>query len=160
VRFRVAASSLAKDGTVRALLDRHPDRPALVLGVYLEQLRRLAEALGAPLVTGETAEPVRERLYDAFRRGEVRCLVLSRVGSFALDLPTASLAIEVSGTFGSRQEEAQRLGRLLRPKAATALFYTVVSTDTVEQDLALRRQRFLAEQGYRYRVEEHGSAVR
>lgn len=157
-RFRIAASAPSKDPAVKALLDRHPERPALVLGVYLDQLHRLSAALEAPLVTGETSTAKRETLYDQFRKGEVKRLVLSRVGSFAIDLPTASLAVEVSGTFGSRQEEAQRLGRLLRPKADGAVFYTVVSQDTVEQDAALRRQRFLAEQGYRYRVEEAAPA--
>jgi DNA excision repair protein ERCC-3 len=153
-RFRIAAESPAKDDAVKAVLAQNPTRQALVLGVYVEQLQRLAAALGAPLITGETPAAKREVLYDAFRRGELRCLVLSRVGSFALDLPTASLAIEVSGTYGSRQEEAQRLGRILRPKEEVALFVTVVARDTVEQDMAHRRQRFLAEQGYRYEVHD------
>jgi DNA excision repair protein ERCC-3 len=158
-RFAVAASAPSKDAVVAQVLARHPDRPALVLGVYVEQLRRLAAFLDVPLVTGETPTAKREVLYDAFRRGELKRLVLSRVGSLALDLPSASLAIEVSGTFGSRQEEAQRVGRVLRPKDGGALFFTVVSTDTSEQDAALRRQRFLAEQGYRYAVEEHGKPI-
>jgi len=152
-RFRIASTSDAKLGAVQALRARHPERPALVLGIYVEQLKALGAALGAPVVTGETPIPARERIYEAFRRGEVPTLVMSRVGSFALDLPNASLAIEVSGTWGSRQEEAQRLGRILRPKDGIALFYTVVSRDTVEVDVAMQRQRFLAEQGYRYRVE-------
>lgn len=152
-RFRIAAENPSKAGVVRALLHRHRDRQALVMGVYVHQLERIAAELGAPLVTGATPSVRREALYDGFRRGEVRCLVISRVGSFALDLPGASVAVEVSGTYGSRQEEAQRLGRILRPKEETALFYTVVSADSVEQDYALRRQRFLAEQGYRYRIE-------
>ncbi len=155
-RFRVAASSATKDATVRALVERHRHQPTLVLGVYLDALRRVAAELGAPLVCGDTPPARRQELYDAFRKGELRTLVLSRVGSFAIDLPSASVAIEVSGTFGSRQEEAQRLGRVLRPKDETAYFYTVVLADTVEQDAALRRQRFLAEQGYRYRVEVPG----
>jgi DNA excision repair protein ERCC-3 len=153
-RFRIAASCAAKDDVVSHLLERHGDRQALVMGVYVEQLKRLAERLGLSLITGETPAARRAELYAAYRRGEIRTLVISRVGSFALDLPGASVGIEVSGTYGSRQEEAQRLGRLLRPKEETALFYTVVARDTVEQDFALRRQRFLAEQGYRYRVEE------
>jgi DNA excision repair protein ERCC-3 len=153
-RFRIAASSPAKDAVVADLLARTPERPALVLGVYVDQLERLAARLGCPIVTGSTPNPRREVLYEAFRRGELKRLVLSRVGSLALDLPSASLAVEVSGTFGSRQEEAQRVGRLLRPKDDTALFFTVVSTDTIEQDAALRRQRFLAEQGYRYAIED------
>ncbi len=153
-RFRIAAENPGKDEVVRHILGRHGDRQALVLGVYVRQLERIAAVLDAPLVTGDTPTARRERIYDQFRRGEIRRLVISRVGSFALDLPGASVAIEVSGTFGSRQEEAQRLGRILRPKEETALFYTVVSSDTVEQDCALRRQRFLAEQGYRYRIED------
>ena len=153
-RFRIAAEAPSKDDEVARLVAAHPDRPALVLGTYVDQLARLAKRLDAPLVTGETTTPARAALYERFRRGEVRCLVLSRVGSFALDLPTASLAVEVSGTFGSRQEEAQRLGRVLRPKDHRALFVTVVSRDTVEQDAALRRQRFLVEQGYRYDIDD------
>lgn len=156
-RFRVAAEAEAKDAVVEALLARHPTRQALILGVYIGQLERLARRLNAPLVTGDTPAAKREALYGAFRRGEVQRLVLSRVGSFALDLPSASLAVEVSGTYGSRQEEAQRLGRILRPKQETALFVTVVARDTVEQDMALKRQRFLVEQGYRYEVEDLGS---
>jgi DNA excision repair protein ERCC-3 len=153
-RFRIAAECPAKDAVVARILAEHPTRPTLVLGVYLDQLRRLATAIDAPLITGETPAATREALYDRFRKGEVRCLVLSRVGSFAIDLPTASLAIEVSGTFGSRQEEAQRLGRVLRPKEDEARFVTIVARDTVEQDAALRRQRFLVEQGYRYEIED------
>jgi DNA excision repair protein ERCC-3 len=155
-RFRIAASSQAKDAVVADLLARHPERPALVLGVYVDQLTRLGEVLDCPVVTGDTPNAKREVLYTAFREGRLKRLVLSRVGSLALDLPSASLAIEVSGTFGSRQEEAQRVGRLLRPKEDVALFFTVVSTDTSEQDAALRRQRFLAEQGYRYTVVDVG----
>ena len=158
-RFRIAASNPAKDAVVAELLARTPDRPALILGVYVDQLERLAATLQCPVITGDTPTAKREVLYTAFRKGELKRLVLSRVGSLALDLPSASLAIEVSGTFGSRQEEAQRVGRILRPKDDVALFFTVVSTDTTEQDAALRRQRFLAEQGYRYTVEEIGAAV-
>jgi len=162
MRFRIAASSPAKDAVVRTLLEAHAGRSSLVLGVYLDQLRRVAKAIDAPLICGETPPQERTRLYDRFRAGELRTLVMSRVGSFAIDLPNASVAIEISGTYGSRQEEAQRLGRILRPKKETAWFHTVVSRDTVEQDFALRRQRFLAEQGYRYEVrdaEPTGTAV-
>jgi DNA excision repair protein ERCC-3 len=151
-RFRVAAEAPCKDDVVIDLLARHPERPALVLGIYLTQLRRLAQRLDAPLITGDTPPDQRDALYQRFREGAVKRLVLSRVGSFAVDLPTASLAVEVSGTFGSRQEEAQRLGRILRPKDEPALFFTIVAKDTVEQDCALRRQRFLTEQGYRYAI--------
>jgi DNA excision repair protein ERCC-3 len=157
-RFRIAAEARRRTPSC-AILDEHPTRPALVLGVYLDQLKRLAEEIDAPLITGETPTATRDALYAKFRAGELRCLVLSRVGSFAIDLPTASLAIEVSGSFGSRQEEAQRLGRVLRPKEEAARFVTIVARDTVEQDTALRRQRFLVEQGYRYEIEDLGMAT-
>ena len=153
-RFRIASTNRAKAPLVRALLERHRGAQALVIGHYLEQIRLLARELGAPLVTGQTPRGEREALYDAFRAGAVPVLCVSKVANFALDLPTASLAIQVSGTFGSRQEEAQRVGRLLRPKPGEnkAVFYTLVSHETCEQDYAHNRQRFLAEQGYRYSV--------
>jgi DNA excision repair protein ERCC-3 len=130
-----------------------------VIGEYLSQLETLARTLGAPLVSGKTPEPERRRLFDSFRQGGVSRLVLSRVGNFALDLPDADLLIQVSGTYGSRQEEAQRLGRILRPKAdgRVAHFYTLVSRHTCEEDFAGNRQRFLTEQGYAYRLEVAGS---
>ena len=153
-RFRLASSNPRKAAIVRALLDRHRGRQALVLATYVDQLRTLAQQLGAPVVTGKTPHDERSELYDRFRVGNLPVLCVSKVANFALDLPSAGLAIEVSGTFGSRQEEAQRLGRLLRPKPGDnrAWFYTLVTRDTVEQDAAHRRQRFLAEQGYRYTV--------
>jgi len=125
-----------------------------VIGQYLDQLDTLAARLDAPLITGETTVAERQRLFDAFRSGEVGLLVVSKVANFSIDLPEASVAIQVSGTFGSRQEEAQRLGRVLRPKGdgRTAHFYTIVSRDTVDADYAAHRQRFLAEQGYAYRI--------
>ena len=139
---------------VKAVLDRHPGEPALVIGAYLEQLDELGEALGCPVVQGSTRNREREVLFDAFRRGEVPRLVVSKVANFSIDLPEASVAVQVSGTFGSRQEEAQRLGRLLRPKVdgRQAWFYSVVSRDTVDTEYAAHRQRFLAEQGYAYRI--------
>lgn len=151
-RARLAAENPAKIPLVRRLVDRHPEAHTLVIGRYLRQLRRIAQALDAPLITGKTPLADRERLYAAFRRGEAPLLVVSNVANFALDLPEASVAVQVSGTYGSRQEEAQRLGRLLRPKAngGPAYFYTLVSQNTVEQEHAARRQRFLIEQGYRY----------
>jgi len=154
-RFRVAAENERKKPLVRDLLGRHPGSRTLVIGEYLAQLEDLACFLGAPLVTGRTPEAERQRLFDAFRRGEVGVLVLSRVGNYALDLPNADLLIQVSGTYGSRQEEAQRLGRILRPKpdGRVAHFYTLVSRHTREEDFALHRQRFLTEQGYTYRLE-------
>ncbi|MFN2629197.1 MAG: DNA repair helicase XPB [Gaiellaceae bacterium] len=153
-RFRIASENPAKDTLVRTVLGRHPGAQALVIGHYLDQLARLAERLDAPLVVGETPRREREALYDAFRAGELPVLCVSKVANFALDLPTASVAVQVSGTFGSRQEEAQRLGRLLRPKPGEnrAWFYTLVSHETCEQEYAHNRQRFLAEQGYRYSV--------
>jgi DNA excision repair protein ERCC-3 len=126
----------------------------LVIGAYLDQLHELSEFLDAPIIQGQTTNREREKLFDAFRRGELSTLVLSKVGNFSIDLPEATVAIQVSGTFGSRQEEAQRLGRILRPKAdgRQAHFYTVVSRDTIDTDYAAHRQRFLAEQGYAYTI--------
>jgi DNA excision repair protein ERCC-3 len=153
-RFGLASRNAAKDGVVEAVLARHPGAQALVIGYFVGQLKRIAERLGAPLITGKTPRHEREALYARFRAGELAVLCVSKVANFALDLPSASVAVEVSGTFGSRQEEAQRLGRLLRPKPDEnrAWFYTIVSRETIEQDYAHRRQLFLAEQGYRYTV--------
>ena len=153
-RFRLASTNPAKDALVRRVLARHPGAQALVVGLYVGQLRRIAAALGAPVVDGRTPRHEREDLYDAFRAGRLPVLCVSKVANFALDLPSAAVAVQVSGTFGSRQEEAQRLGRLLRPKPGDnrAWFYTLVSHETSEQDFAHRRQLFLAEQGYRYTV--------
>ena len=153
-RYRLAATTEEKTRLVERLIDRHADEQVLVIGQYLDQLAEIAEHVGAPTITGETGVKERERLFEAFRRGEERVLVVSKVANFSVDLPEASVAIQVSGSFGSRQEEAQRLGRLLRPKTdgRRARFYTVVSRDTVDADFAHNRQRFLAEQGYAYRI--------
>lgn len=153
-KAKVAATVAAKADAVERLLARHPDETALVIGTYVEGLATLAERLGAALVTGETPAAERARLFDELRLGERRLLVVSKVANFSLDLPEVSVAIQVSGTFGSRQEEAQRLGRIVRPKAdgRQAHFYSVVARDTVEQEYAQRRQRFLAEQGYGYEI--------
>ncbi|MDY7087061.1 MAG: DNA repair helicase XPB [Actinomycetota bacterium] len=153
-RYRVAATARTKLPVVKALADQHPDEPVLVIGGFLDQLHELGEYLDAPIVQGSTTNKERERLFDAFRAGELRTLVLSKVGNFSIDLPEAAVAIQVSGTFGSRQEEAQRLGRVLRPKAdgRQAHFYTVVSRDTIDTEYAAHRQRFLAEQGYAYTI--------
>lgn len=153
-RYRVAATARSKLAVVEAILGRHTEEPTLVIGAYLEQLEELGEALNAPVVQGSTRNSERETLYDAFRSGELRRLVVSKVANFSIDLPEASVAVQVSGTFGSRQEEAQRLGRLLRPKndGRQAHFYSVVSRDTLDTDYAAHRQRFLAEQGYGYRI--------
>jgi DNA excision repair protein ERCC-3 len=153
-KFRLAAENPAKLDQVRAILDAHADEPALVMGMYVEQVKQFADALGVPVVTGSTPQTERDRLYADFRSGALRVLAVSKVANFAIDLPDAAVAVQVSGTFGSRQEEAQRLGRILRPKAGhnQAHFYTIVSRDTIEQEFALRRQLFLCEQGYAYRI--------
>ena len=153
-KFRIAAENPVKGGLLQHILARHPGAPALIIGQYLDQLKQIAAACGVPLITGKTAQRERERLYGLFRTGELSLLVLSKVGNFALDLPDAEVLVQVSGTFGSRQEEAQRLGRVLRPKAAgrQAHFYTLVSRDTDEQEFAHHRQLFLTEQGYTYRI--------
>jgi len=153
-KYRLAATASGKNRVVEQIVEQHPDDQVLVIGQYLDQLEELAEHLDAPLITGATTVRERQRLFDAFRSGEVSRLVVSKVANFSIDLPEASVAIQVSGSFGSRQEEAQRLGRVMRPKqdGRTAHFYAVVSRDTVDQDFAAHRQRFLAEQGYAYRI--------
>jgi DNA excision repair protein ERCC-3 len=153
-RYKTASTAHTKVNVVKAILDRHPGEPALVIGAYLDQLDELGEVLGAPVIQGSTRNKEREELFDRFRRGELPVLVVSKVANFSIDLPEASVAVQVSGTFGSRQEEAQRLGRLLRPKGdgRQAHFYSVVSRDTLDTDYAAHRQRFLAEQGYAYRI--------
>ncbi|BAL85587.1 putative ATP-dependent DNA helicase [Actinoplanes missouriensis 431] len=153
-RYRVAASARTKLPVVKALVEKHPGEQVLVIGGFLDQLHELGEYLDAPIVQGSTTNKERERLFDAFRDGSLRTLVLSKVGNFSIDLPEAAVAIQVSGTFGSRQEEAQRLGRVLRPKGdgRQAHFYTVVSRDTIDTEYAAHRQRFLAEQGYAYTI--------
>lgn len=154
VRYRVAATADSKSAAVVDLVNRHAGVPRLVIGQYVDQLADLAERLEAPVITGETTTRRREELYEQFRTGEIDLLVVSKVANFSVDLPTAQVAIQVSGAFGSRQEEAQRLGRLLRPKGdgTTARFYAVVARDTVDAEFAQHRQRFLAEQGYAYHV--------
>ena len=153
-RYKMASTAHTKTAVVRSLLERHPGEPALVIGAYLDQLDELGEDLQAPVIQGSTRNREREALFDRFRAGEVPVLVVSKVANFSIDLPEASVAIQVSGTFGSRQEEAQRLGRLLRPKGdgRQAHFYSVVARDTLDTDYAAHRQRFLAEQGYAYRI--------
>ncbi|MGS1091515.1 DNA repair helicase XPB [Corynebacterium sanguinis] len=153
-RYRIAATSRGKDAVVDKLLARHQGEQVLIIGAYVEQLEGIAARTNAPLVHGTTSTKKREEAFDAFRSGEISTLVVSKVANFSIDLPDAAVGIQVSGTFGSRQEEAQRLGRLLRPKAdgGGALFYTVVARDTLDAEYAMRRQRFLAEQGYAYRL--------
>ncbi len=153
-RFRIASTIDEKIEITKAILKKHPDEPALIIGQYLEQIEQFSTKLEIPKLTGETPVDEREQLYKAFREGKIPALVVSRVANFSVDLPEASVAIQISGSFGSRQEEAQRLGRLMRPKAdgRAAHFYTLISRDTVEQDFAQNRQRFLAEQGYGYQI--------
>ena len=153
-RYRLAASASTKQQVARRIIEKHPGESVLVIGQYIDQLEDFAEALQADLITGQTPVDERERLFGAFRSGEIKLLVVSKVANFSVDLPDASVAIQISGSFGSRQEEAQRLGRLLRPKGdgLTASFYTLVTRDTVDQDFAQNRQRFLAEQGYAYTI--------
>ena len=137
-----------------ALAKQHANDQTLIIGQYIDQIDEIANELGVPIIKGETPIRERELLFAKFRTGELKCLVVSKVANFSIDLPEASIAIQVSGTFGSRQEEAQRLGRILRPKSdgRTARFYSVVARDTIDQDFAQNRQRFLAEQGYSYRI--------
>ncbi|HEY7721752.1 MAG TPA: DNA repair helicase XPB [Pedococcus sp.] len=153
-RYRLASCTPAKNQVIERIVGRHQGEPTLVIGQYLDQLDELAGRLGAEVITGQTSVAERQKLFQAFRTGELDLLVVSKVANFSIDLPEASVAIQVSGTFGSRQEEAQRLGRVLRPKGdgRTAHFYTVVSRDTVDAEFAAHRQRFLAEQGYAYRI--------
>ncbi|UFU07255.1 DNA repair helicase XPB [Ruania halotolerans] len=153
-RYRLAATASGKTAVVRELLKKHAGEQTLIIGQYLDQLTELSEALEAPVITGATTVPERQRLFEAFRTGELHTLVVSKVANFSIDLPEAAVAIQISGSFGSRQEEAQRLGRVMRPKAdgRTAHFYAIVTRDTVDQDFAAHRQRFLAEQGYAYTI--------
>ncbi|MGI9171200.1 MAG: DNA repair helicase XPB [Candidatus Nanopelagicus sp.] len=153
-RYRFCSTSQTKKEVAVALARQHSNDQVLVIGQYIDQLDQLSEALGVPVIKGDTPIKERERLYASFRTGELKCLVVSKVANFSVDLPEATIAIQVSGTFGSRQEEAQRLGRILRPKAdgRGARFYSLVARDTIDQDFAQNRQRFLAEQGYAYRI--------
>jgi len=155
----MAGENPLKNEAVRELVANHREDHILVIGQYLAQLETLARLLDAPLVTGKTKNQERERIYRAFRKGEVRVIVVSKVANFAIDLPDASMAVQVSGSFGSRQEEAQRLGRILRPKKRSSWFYTLVSRATVEEDFSARRRQFLAEQGYKYSIQYRGSAA-
>lgn len=153
-RYRIAATSKTRIPVIQELLKKHAGEPTLVIGQYLSQIHEVSAAIKVPEITGETPVDERERLFEQFRTGEISTLVVSKVANFSVDLPEASVAIQISGSYGSRQEEAQRLGRILRPKAdgRTASFYTLISRDTVDQDFAQNRQRFLAEQGYSYEI--------
>ncbi len=151
-KYRIAAENPDKIEVLKKIVEHHKDDNILIIGMYLDQLKIIADELNAPLITGKTSNADRQILYDAFRRGEVKVLVVSKVANFALDLPDANVAIQVSGTFGSRQEEAQRLGRILRPKTdgSFARFYSIITKDTRDMDFAAKRQLFLTEQGYQY----------
>ncbi|WP_404868994.1 DNA repair helicase XPB [Kitasatospora griseola] len=153
-KYRFCSTTATKRRVVERLVEKHKGDQTLVIGQYIDQLDELGDALNAPVIKGETSNAQREKLFEAFRSKEIGVLVVSKVANFSIDLPEATVAIQVSGTFGSRQEEAQRLGRVLRPKADghAAHFYSVVARDTVDQDFAAHRQRFLAEQGYAYRI--------
>jgi len=157
-KYRLAAENPLKQNIVTQLVENHPDDHIMVIGQYLTQLNTLAKLLKAPLITGKTSNAERERIYSAFRKGELRLIVVSKVANFAIDLPDASMAIQVSGSFGSRQEEAQRLGRILRPKERNAWFYSIVSSYTVEEEFAANRQKFLTEQGYKYSIQKWDNA--
>ena len=153
-RYKLASTAATKTPVIKSIVAKHKGEPTLVIGAYLDQLEMLGDELDAPVIQGSTKNKEREKLFDEFRRGEISTLVVSKVANFSIDLPEASVAIQISGTFGSRQEEAQRLGRLLRPKedGRQAHFYSVVSRDTVDTEYAAHRQRFLAEQGYAYKI--------
>ena len=155
-RYRICSSARTKLPVIRSIVEKHAGEPTLVIGAYLDQLDEIGAELDAPVIKGSTRNAERERLFEAFRQGEIPRLVVSKVANFSIDLPEAAVAIQISGTFGSRQEEAQRLGRLLRPKAngGQAHFYSVVARDTVDADYAAHRQRFLAEQGYAYTIRD------
>ncbi|MFN0029236.1 MAG: DNA repair helicase XPB [Acidimicrobiales bacterium] len=153
-RHRLAATAPAKLEVLEQILASHRDDRVLVIGTFVEQLGRVAERIGAPLITGRTSQKVRDERFEEFRSGRIPVLVVSKIANFSIDLPEANVAVQLSGQFGSRQEEAQRLGRIMRPKSdgGQASFYTVVTAETVEQTFALNRQRFLAEQGYSYDI--------
>ena len=152
VKHRIASENPRKFEVAQEIINRYPQDKILVIGQYLEQLADFAKRLNAPIITGKTPNAERDKIYGDFRSGKIHVLVVSKVANFAIDLPDASVAIQVSGTFGSRQEEAQRLGRILRPKERMSRFFTLITRSTVEEDFGSNRQKFLAEQGYSYRI--------
>ena len=151
-KHKIASMNPDKLPVVSQIIERFPDDKILVIGQYLQQLDEIVEMLGCPIITGKTPTAERDKIYQDFRDGKIRVLVVSKVANFAIDLPDASLAIQVSGTFGSRQEEAQRLGRILRPKERKSRFFTLITRNTVEEEFGSNRQKFLAEQGYEYKI--------
>jgi DNA excision repair protein ERCC-3 len=152
MKHRISSENPVKEQVTEEIIRRYPEDKILVIGQYLDQLDSIAKMLRAPIITGKTPVDERDIIYNNFRSGKIHVLVVSKVANFAIDLPDASLAIQVSGTFGSRQEEAQRLGRILRPKERTSRFFTLITRNTVEEDFGSNRQKFLAEQGYAYRI--------
>ena len=158
-KYRLASENPLKNEAVVQLIENHRDDQILVIGQYISQLESLARLLAVPIITGKTPNNERERIYGEFKKGNLRIIVVSKVANFAIDLPDASMAIQVSGSFGSRQEEAQRLGRILRPKNRNSWFYTLVSRYTVEEEFAANRQQFLAEQGYKYSIQHWARSV-
>ena len=152
VKHRLASENEKKILITKQLIHRFPEDKILVIGQYIDQLDEIAKQINAPIITGKTPNTERDKLYADFRSGKIQVLVVSKVANFAIDLPDASIAIQVSGTFGSRQEEAQRLGRILRPKKRTSRFFTLITRNTVEEDFGSNRQKFLAEQGYAYKI--------
>ncbi len=155
--YRIACENPSKIDVAKYLLKHHLGEPTLVIGQYITQLQEISSALNAPIITGKTPNARREELFNAFRNGDIKTLVVSKVANFSIDLPDASIAIQVSGTFGSRQEEAQRLGRILRPKERSSYFYTLISSYTSEETFGANRQKFLTEQGYKYTIEQWDS---
>lgn len=159
-KYRIAAVNPLKISALKDILSRHENDSILIIGQYLDQLQAIAQELKAPIITGKVKQSERELIYNAFKAGKIKILVVSKVANFAIDLPDAKVAIQVSGTFGSRQEEAQRLGRILRPKEDNrAFFYTIISQNTLDQDYAMKRQLFLIEQGYKYEIEEQSLSI-
>lgn len=152
-KYRIASENPLKLTIAEEIIQNHPEDSILVIGQYINQLKAIAEKLKVPIITGATPNPERERIYGDFKAGKIKVIVVSKVANFAIDLPDASVAIQVSGTFGSRQEEAQRLGRILRPKDKNSYFYSIVSRNTNEEEFASHRQKFLTEQGYKYHIE-------
>ncbi|MGL4987382.1 MAG: DNA repair helicase XPB, partial [Treponemataceae bacterium] len=151
-KHRIASDNYTKITITKKLIQLYPEDQCLIIGQYIDQLEKIATDLKVPLITGKTPNLERDRIYQQFRNKEIAVLVVSKVANFAIDLPDASMAIQVSGTFGSRQEEAQRLGRILRPKERISRFFTLITRNTVEEEFGANRQKFLAEQGYDYKI--------
>ncbi|MBN2626636.1 MAG: DEAD/DEAH box helicase [Spirochaetales bacterium] len=158
-KYRIAAENPLKLNEAQELVERHRNDQILIIGQYISQLEEMAQRINAPLITGKTPNSEREVIYNRFKKAEIRVIVVSKVANFAIDLPDASVAIQLSGAFGSRQEEAQRLGRILRPKQKNSYFYSLISRFTTEEDFAMNRQKFLTEQGYKYQIEVRGEAL-